>query len=163
MANRERIKLIAAMVFVVGSVCFMSKYLLMSADKKDKTFFYDLSEKRLFTAPRNAIPPIQGLHGTECDAVRAVVVSTNGNPNDKGSWAIAYLEKYSPELKRQMEQAQATGTSPQMGRGLAQAHRFVCRLSQTNWYSLASPEGEAVVSEWLHMGTGGTPAVICTP
>ncbi len=163
MANSERLKVIATTVLLAGAVCLVARHFLGGVDKEDKTFFYDLSEKQLFTGPRNAIPPIRGLHGTECDAVRAVVVSTTGNPRDKASWTIAYLEKYSPELKQQMEQAQATGTSPQMGRGLAQAHRFVCRASQTNWYSLATPEGEAIVSEWLHMGQDGTPAVICTP
>lgn len=129
----------------------------------DKAFFYDLSQQKLFTAPRNAIPPIRGLDGDQTDAVRALVIATNGKATDKSSWTIAYLEMYSPELKAQMEAAQSTGTSPGMGRGTAQAHRFVRRLSDPEWYSMNTPEAEKIVSEWLTAGPNGEPALICTP
>ena len=97
------------------------------------------------------------------DAVRAVVISTNGHPEDKSSWTIAYLEMYSPELKRQMEQAQATGDSPLMGRGLAQSHRFVRRLTDSQWSPLNSPEGERIVTEWARPGRNGVTPVVCAP
>jgi hypothetical protein len=129
----------------------------------DQAFFYDLSEQRLFTAARELIPPIRGLNDATEDAVRAVVVSPTGRPEDKRSWQIAYLEQYSPELKRQMEEAQAQGGSPAMGRGAAQQHRFVRRLTDRDWYSISSPEGERIVSAWASPTPEGITPVVCLP
>jgi hypothetical protein len=109
------------------------------------------------------VPPIKGINDAQEDAVRAVVISTNGNPRNRSSWKISYFEMYSPELKRQMEAAQASGTSPAMGGRMAQAHRFVRRPSDTQWFPLNSIQGEQIVSEWLGAGPGGGPAVVCTP
>ncbi len=127
----------------------------------EKAFFYDLSKQKLFVGPRTAVPPIKGTDGPEEDGVRAVVISTNGLPNDKSSWMIAYLEMYSPELKRQMEEAQKMGTSPSMGRAVAQAHRLVRRLTDADWFSMSSPEGERIVTEWAQPGPNGVTPVVC--
>jgi len=129
----------------------------------DLAFFYDLSEQEIFTAPRTSIPPIQGLNDEELDAVRAVVISTNGEPRNKSTWRVAYLEIYSPELKEQMEQAQLRGSSPTIGRAQAQAHRLVRRVDGDEWYPMNSAEAEAVISTWLTAGPDGGAATICTP
>jgi hypothetical protein len=157
------VKLAAALLMfgVAGYSAF--RWLRQDTAVSEKVFFYDLSEGKLFAGPRTAVPPIKGLNDALPDAVRAVVISTNGNPADKSSWKIAYLEMYSPELKSQIEAAQAAGTSPAMGGRLAQAHRFVRRMSDPQWFSLSSPEGEQIVNEWLTAGPGGGPAVVCTP
>jgi len=126
-------------------------------------FFYDPSADELFTASSTSIPPIRGVDGEEEDAVRAVVISVVGDPKDKESWQIAYLERYSPELKRQLEQARESASAPEMSRGAAQAHRFVRRVTDQEWYSLRSPEAEAILSGWLTAGPQGGPATICTP
>ncbi len=162
-APRQGTKLVAALALLAVAAGLTLSFWRRGGTGSDQAFFYDLSEGRLFTAPRTAIPPIRGLNDDEADAVRAVVISTNGNPRDKRARTIAYLERYSPELKRQMEAAQATGTPPLMGREQAQAHRFVRRLQDTRWYPLTSPEAERIVSEWLTAGPNGQPAVICTP
>lgn len=88
-------------------------------------------------------PPIRGINDDRPDAVRAIVISTNGHPNDKTSRTIAYLETCSVELKKQYEAAQSGGPPPPMGRSAAQNHRLVRRLSDTNWHSLASAKGKA--------------------
>jgi hypothetical protein len=129
----------------------------------DKAFFYDLSEGKLFTAGRTRVPPIQGVNDPEEDAVRAVVVSPTGRPEDKTSWKIAYLEKYSPELKQQMEEAQRTGGSPSMSRSQALAHRFVRRLTDSDWHPMNSPEAELIVTEWATPTESGLTPVICAP
>ncbi|MHB1306669.1 MAG: hypothetical protein ACYDC1_01195 [Limisphaerales bacterium] len=129
----------------------------------DRVFFYDLSAEKLFPAPRASIPPIRGVDGREEDAMRAVVVSTNGRPAEKSSWQVAYLERFSPELKRQMEEARTTGEPPPMGRTLAQAHRFVRRVADTNWHLMGTPEAEAIVNEWMTAGPGGGPATVFNP
>jgi hypothetical protein len=163
MEKSSLIKLLVAVGLLALAGFLVVRQFQQNQGISDRTFFYDLSEKKLFVGPRTAIPPIRGLNDAALDAVRAVVIATNGNPRDPRARTIAYLEMYSPELKQQMEQAQATGTSPPMGRGLAQGHRFVRRQSETNWHSLASAEGEKIVSEWLTAGPGGGPAAVCTP
>lgn len=95
--------------------------------------------------------------------MRAVVISTNGTPEDKKSWTVAYLEKYSPELKQQMENAQKTGQSPALGRAGAQEHRFVRRLGEDKWYPMNSPEAERIVSDWATPGPNGVTPVVCSP
>ena len=163
MDKSDLAKLAAALILfgVAGYSAF--GWLRQDSGVSEKVFFYDLSEGKLFAGPRTAVPPIKGLNNAVRDAVRAVVISTNGNRADRSSWKIAYLEMYSPELKSQIEAAQAAGTSPAMGGRLAQAHRFVRRLADPRWFSLSSPEGELIVNEWLTAGPGGGPAVVCTP
>jgi hypothetical protein len=156
-------KLALALLLLAVAALSLARFARHHRGASDLAFFYDQSEGRLFTAPRTAIPPIRGLNDAEPDAVRAVVISTNGQPRDKAARTIAYLEKYSPELKQQMEAAQASGESPAMGRSLAQAHRFVRRPHESRWHSLASPEGEQIVNAWITAGPAGQPAVICTP
>lgn len=129
----------------------------------DRVYFYDLSAKKLFTVPRTTVPPIPGIEGPEMDGVRAVVISTNGNPKDPSARRVAYLEMYSPELKQQMEAAQAGGPPPAMGRAAAQDQRFVRRVDSPQWYPMSSPEAEQIVGEWLTAGPGGGPALICNP
>lgn len=126
-------------------------------------FFYDISAGRLFTAPRSSVPPIRGVDGPEEDAFRAVVVSINGNAADKSSWRVAYLERYSPELKRQIEVSQAGGPPPAMGRGGSSTHRWVRRTNDVEWATLGSEAGERIVSEWLSAGVNGATPVLCTP
>lgn len=156
-----KLALAAAILGVAGF--FLFQFFNRDSGVSEKVFFYDQSEQKLFAAPRNSIPPIRGLDNEAEDAVRAVVISTNGNPRDKKSWEISYLETCSPELKKQFSAAQASGTSAQIGRDAAQRHRLVRRLNDKTWYSLSSEEGERIVSAWLTAGPGGTPAVVCTP
>jgi hypothetical protein len=162
-ARTQTLKLIGAALLLAAAGMIWFRWGGGAGSGTDRTWFYDLSEGRLFTAPRSAIPPIRGLNDAQEDAVRAVVISTNGNPRDRSARTIAYLETYSPELKRQMETARAAGEAPVMGRGMAQAHRFVRRLQDRQWYPLTSPEAERIVSEWLTAGPNGGPAVICPP
>ncbi len=155
---------LAAAALLLGFAAFMTlRHLRSQKGDSDLAFFYDLSRKELFKASRTNIPPIKGLDNSLEDAVRAVVVSTNGNPQDRSSWQISYLEMYSPELKAQMEAARAGGTSPAMGRGAASFHRLVKRPGDLDWSPMNSPEGEKIVNEWLTLGPGKTPAAVCVP
>lgn len=133
------------------------------ADPAEKGFFYDLSAQRIFTGPRHAAPPIRGVDGPEEDGFRAMVISPSGRPDDRRSWEIAYLEMFTPDLKRRTEQAQASGEALSMGRLEAQTHRLVRRLHDTEWHPIASPEGETIVHAWAQPGPDGRTPVICTP
>src|SRR5262245_60748258 len=157
-------KSIAAVIMLGAAGLFFWRFVRSEeSGVSDQAFFYDLSEKKLFTAPRTSVPPIRGLNDNEEDGVRAIVVSTTGNPRDKTSWKIAYLERYSPELKRQMEAAQTTASSPQMSRIQAQGHRFVRRLADNEWFPMSSAEAEQIVSEWTVPASGANSPVVCTP
>ena len=125
-------------------------------------YFYDLSEQKLFTAPQSSVPPIPGTDGKAHDAVRALVYSPSGDCEKDQQ--IAYLEKYSPELKKQFEAAKAAPNQEisRMSRGAAQSHTFVCRVGQTNWFPVDSQEGERIIDEWRFAHPGKNPT-ICIP
>lgn len=129
----------------------------------EKAFYYDLSEKKLFVADRGLVPPIKGVNDATEDGVRAVVISRNGKSDDPASREIAYLEMYMPELKQQMETAKSTGSSPAMGRAAAQLQRLVKRVGDPEWVSMATPEGERIVSDWAVPGADGQSPVVCSP
>ncbi|MEW6158492.1 MAG: hypothetical protein AB1813_13750 [Verrucomicrobiota bacterium] len=162
--SKRDLKLLILCLVLLGVTGFMIvRQYLNRSDGQTRVFFYDLSEKKLFTGVSTLVPPIKGLNDAEEDAVRAIVISTNGKPEDKSSWKIAYLEMYSPELKQQFERAQREGGSPELSRAQAQNHRFVRRLEDREWYPMSSNEASLILNEWLTAGPGGEPAVICTP
>ncbi|MBX3731560.1 MAG: hypothetical protein KF791_03090 [Verrucomicrobiae bacterium] len=162
-ARDQMWKLVTALVLLAGAAGLVWKFVRSNEGVSEKAFFYDLSERRLFVAERGLVPPIRGVNDAVEDGVRAVVVSTNGRPDDRRTWTIAYLETSTPELKRQLDAARAAGTAPELGRTAAQAMRLVRRPGDAEWVSLASPEGERIVTEWVTAGTGDRPPVVCTP
>lgn len=160
-ANWLKLAFALAMLGVAGGLTWRS--LKGGAGDSELAFYYDLSERKLFVARRDLIPPVRGVNDAAEDGVRAVVVSTNGQPQQKTTWRIAYLETNTPELKQQFEAARATSTALAMGRGAAQGHRLVKRPADPGWVSLASAEGEQLVSEWTTWGSGDTAPVVCAP
>lgn len=163
MTLSNSIKLGLSLLLLGLAVGLFLKYGRSQSGHSEQAFFYDLSEKRLFVAAREAVPPIQGLNDSQHDGVRAIVISTNGNPRDKTSWQVAYLETCSAELKRQIEMARASGSSPPMGRSRAITHRLVKRPNDPQWFPINSPEAERIVSQWQSAGPNGGPATICVP
>jgi hypothetical protein len=132
-----------------------------------ETYFYDLSEEKLFAGPLVALPPIQGINDLERDAVRALVISPSGDPSDKSDRKIAYLETYSEIFKQQVE-SRRRGDVPaegawKIGRGAANAHTFVRRLTETKWYPKTSPEATKIIGEWRVKGSDGKYPVKCIP
>jgi hypothetical protein len=163
MSQSDRLKL-AAVIAILALAGFLAvRFFRQDNGITEKAFFYDLSEQKLFTGPRSKVPPIKGIKGPEEDGVRAVVISTNGHATDKYTWRIAYLEKYSPEAKRQLERAQASGSPPELSRTEILAHRFVKRLNDTRWFPMDSAEAEQIVTEWAVPGPDGTSPLVCTP
>lgn len=157
-----RLVIAAAMLGLAGRLVYSSA--LKGRNASDRAFFYDLREKKLFTAPRDSVPPIKGLKGGEDDGVRAIVIATNGNPADHSARTIAYLEKYSPTLKAQILRARREGGSLEMGRTEAMGHRLVKRLADSEWFPMSSPIGERIVSEWaVPRPNGGVVPVVCLP
>lgn len=162
--NRRAVSQAVAVLALLG----VGIYLLYSRtfgrrEPGELGFFYDLSAKRIFTARRDAPPPIRGVDGPEEDGYRAVVISTNGRPSDRRTWQVAYLEKFSPELRQRMADAQKSGGALEMGRLESQNHRFVRSLGDTNWYALTAPEAETILNSWAQPGPDGITPALCTP
>ena len=164
----NRLRLTGALVLLVVAGVLGVRHWQAGRTPPESSFFYDLSESKLFTAPRTEVPPIRGLNDPQEDGVRAVVVSTNGNPHDVSARRIAYLEKYSPELRRQVLASRAGESAGaaepgSISRVAAQDHILVARPGATEWFPVSSPEGEAIMTEWQIPGPEGITPVVCVP
>jgi len=160
MDQRAKLQFVVSIGLLVAAAFFF--YLHWRANSRgEMAYFYDLSKSQLFVADASSIPPIRGIDSAEEDGVKAVVISPK--PDDKKNQRIAYLERYAPELKRDMEEARARHAEPMIGREGAQSLRFVRRVSDKNWYPVISAEGQRIVSEWTAPGPDGLSPVVCTP
>lgn len=155
-------KLGLAVLLLVGATIMLVRFLRQGDGVSEQTFFYDLSEKKLFAASREALPPIRGLNDAEEDAVRAVVIAANDNPKDKASRKIAYLEKYAPEFKLHLEKVRAGQVEP-LARNARNAFRFVKRVEDAEWHPVSSPAGEKILTEWNVPGPDGNYPAVCVP
>jgi hypothetical protein len=163
-----RVNLLLAIL--LGALACVLFWVLRPADEDapEKAYFYDIEEHRLFAAHRTLIPPIPGVKGRPDAGVRAIVISTTGDPKDESHRQIAYLEKYSPEMKRLLEEvrkARSDGRQPAgvVDRSAASANTWVRRLNDQEWVSLSSTEGERITSEWNRPGPDGKSPVVCSP
>ena len=155
-------KLVLA-VAVLGLAGFrIARFFQQTDGVSEQTYFYDLSEKKLFAASREALPPIPGLNDAEEDAVRAVVFAPDGNTKDKAHRKIAYLEKYAPEFKDRLTKVRLGEAEP-MPRGTRDGLRFVKRVDDADWFPVSSPEGAKILTEWNVPGPGGKYPAVCVP
>ena len=161
MNKSNAVKIVLAVALLGGAALMLARFLRSNNDIVEETFFYDMSEKKLFAASRELLPPIRGLKGNEEDAVRAVVISS-GNPKDKANQKIAYLEKYAPELKQHLEKVR-DGKAEPLPRGARDSYRFVKRLEDGEWHTVNSPEGEKILGEWNVPGPDGKFPIVCVP
>jgi hypothetical protein len=160
MNKKTAAKLVLSVVLLGVAAFQMSTFL--RGPSEPMSFYYDLEEGKLFSAPTSLIPPITGIRGGEDGAVRAIIISPAGNPKDKPTQRIAYLEKFSPELKRQLEAVQAGKAEP-LSSAFRKRHRFVQRLGETEWHAVSTPEGERILSEWNIPDAGGNYPVVVAP
>jgi len=168
MKKSDRFQLLLAFALLAASVFFFIKFSPRRESQHGDAYFYDLQEQQLFVAPKGSIPPINGIKGTAMTGVRAIVIATNGNPADRKHFQIAYLEKYSPDIKQLFEevrQARAAGRSEEgrIDRRQVHANTWVRRLHDTDWQSLDTAEGKIIASEWNRPGPDGRTPVVCSP
>jgi hypothetical protein len=168
MNPRTTAMLALAVVLLAGAVFQYVRFFRERTQPDESAFFYDLSERKLFVASRTLVPPIRGINNDELDGMRAVVVSTSDNPRDKASQEIAYLERYAPELKQQLESMQtgqeAAGPSGnRISRGAAQSFTFVRRLNEETWYPVNSAEAEKIMTEWQFPRPDGKTRIVSSP
>jgi len=133
-----------------------------------RVWFYDQQSRRLYSAPRDLIPP----DGKNDVRVRALVVGFQGLPNDPSQLKIAYLEKYSPDFKALLERAEAARASrlpfteqiPSPNSPYAEQNTFVKRPSDSVWQPTGSPAARAIIEEWRSwQGPGGEAPIISVP
>jgi len=167
--NKKAATMLAlAVVLFAGAVFRFGRFQGERSQTGENSYFYDLSERKLFVAPRTLVPPIRGINNDEPDGMRAIVISTSGDPKDKAGQRIAYLERYAPELKQQFEAMQSGQESrapsgSRISRGAAQSFIFVRRLNEETGYPVNSMEGEKIMTEWQVPGPDGKTPVVSVP
>lgn len=167
--NADKLKIVLAVgAFALAGVGFVRFY-KSSNPPEGKAWFYDLSARRLFVAPHSSIPPIHGVEGEEEDGVRAIVVSMSGNCTDENSRRIAYLETYTPELKRQLElrkkndPALIDNAPSTIRRGEAHSFILVKRPEEADWHPMTAPEAQEILQTISRPGPDGRTPVVCAP
>jgi hypothetical protein len=166
--KKALLMLVFAVVLLTGAGFQFARFFRERGSSDGLAYFYDLSERKLFVASRTLVPPIPGVNDAKLDGMRAIVISTNGDPKDKTGRKVAYLEKYSPELKQQLEamqagQESAAAPGARISRGAAQSFTFVRRVDEETWYPVNSAEGEKIMTEWQTPGADGVVPVVCAP
>ncbi len=133
-----------------------------------KVWFYDQSAQRLYPAPRDLIPP----DGNDDARVRAMVIGFQGLGNEVGQLKIAYLEKYSPELKALLERAQSahaakqpfTEKIPSRDSAYFQENFLVKRPGEAIWNATGTDEARQIMAEWREWrGPAGQRPIISVP
>ena len=162
MSSANSTKVVIAVLLFAGAGVGFYRFFNKKPDISEQNFFYDLSEKKLFAASREALPPIRGLNDTTEDAVRAIVICASGNPEDSANRSIAYLEKYAPELKQNIEQARLGKAEP-LATKVRNGYRLVARAEDTKWFAADSAEGQKIMTIWNVAGADGKYPVVCSP
>lgn len=156
----------------LGFFLHRGRILFKNGDQTATVWFYDQSEKRLYSVPATTQPPHKGIGGKSGDGVRAIVVSFPAGPNAPRQRRIAYLETYTPELKDLLDRVQAAhaagkpfaGLLPGRSSDFFQTNTLVKRQEEAHWHPLNSPEGHQVTSEWRSWkGPQGQAPAICVP
>ena len=171
----KQVKLAGAIILAAVGIGFVAKHFhgaWQSGEDGAKVWFYDQSERRLYAAARDTVPPDKGVGGPSGDGVRAVVVAFPGEQNDPRKRRIAYLETHTPALKELLDRARAAHASgrpvtqpvPPRESAFFRTNTLVKRVEEAQWYPSDSNEGRMVMSEWRSWrGSGGQLPVVCVP
>ena len=137
-----------------------------------RIWFYDESEQKLYAVARDTIPPHSGIGGVKGDGVRAVVTAPKGEGNTESLRRIAYLETYTPQLKRLLEEVRTARAQhrplpfkvPSRDSDYFGTNTLVRRLNEPDWHAASSAEGQRIMNEWRawKSANGGT-LVLCLP
>lgn len=156
----------------IGWVIAQVNSVRKTAEGNSQVWFYDESEKRIYTAASDIFPPHKGIGGKKDDGVRAVVVAFRGEQADAKERRIAYLETYTPELKALLENVRAAraagqpfnGRIPSRDSDYFQINTLVRSPDEAMWHPTSSAAGQKLMSAWrLWRGPDGQPPVVCVP
>lgn len=169
------LKLTSAVVLAVvgiGWVIARVNSVRKTGEENSQVWFYDESEKRIYTAASDILPPHKGIGGRKDDGVRAVVVAFRGEQADVKKRRIAYLETYTPELKALLENVRAARAAgqpfkeriPSRDSDYFQINTLVRSPDEATWHPTSSAEGQKLMTAWRSWrGPDGQPPVVCVP
>ena len=140
-------KLTCAIAAVVAGVCLFvvqTERFLHKNPSANRVWFYDEGAKKLYAMPDTTIPP------DKANGDRAIVIELAGERK------IAYLLKYTPELKKELDdalQARATGKTfdgriPSRDSDDFKSNTLVRAVDEADWYSANTPEGRKIIEGW---------------
>ncbi|MFZ4575909.1 MAG: hypothetical protein ACOYN0_16070 [Phycisphaerales bacterium] len=134
----------------------------------EMSFFYDLSEKRIYKAPKDSILPHEGVGGAAGDGYRAFVIAPKGEADKPESRKAAYIESYTPEFAGRLKAYAASLKDQSLPRVTLSREEtwkgtLVRRLSEEAWHEQSSPAGEDIRREWMNPGPDGRAWVVCEP
>lgn len=164
----SRIKVFISCIALLSAGWFHYRHFQSLEPDEPQSYFYDLSAQTLFVAPKSSVPPIQGIDDEKEDAVRAVVVALDGRCDNPTSRSIAYLEMFSPELKKQFEAFRSSESgsqppTPAMSRSQAKAHHFVRLPDEAEWHPIDSKKGIAITEGWNANAQSESTSSVCVP
>lgn len=146
MNRTDALKVLLASAAIAASITL----LLWSrrADDPPGAMFYDLSEKRLYSASRDAFAPIEGVGGEAGDGVEAIVVRCEQCPPEQHR--VAYLQTHSADFKQRHDAAKAAGGAPiaELTREYIAANTLVRSVDGAEWFATSTPEGSRIVRDW---------------
>jgi hypothetical protein len=151
-------------LIAVAAVTFVVHWSL-NAHKRPKgnLWFYDLKTRQLFAASDLSVPPIDTKSGPGM-GVRAYVYASEGGPKSTNQF-IAYLEKFTPELKQAVAQ-QLRRAGRQMVIGMALESQpggvLVSSPEEERWFPKMSREGQAIIQTGKQKGGSANP-ILCLP
>ena len=156
---------IAGVLFGLAILFF---FLFNRALPEPMEFFYDESEDGLFEAPAGSIPPIRGINDNVVDGVRAILIAPKGKSRDASARRIAYLEKWSSQLKQQLEAAakakEAGYAVPNViDRSARNFHRFVRTVDSPKWHSMNTDQAARIIAVLRTKDSQGKLPEVCTP
>jgi hypothetical protein len=143
-SDASKIGLVVVIVVIAGAVWALTGG---GRSEEPMVYFYDLSEKTLFEAPRDSFAPIEGIGGEPGDGVEAVVVRCPECGGDQKR--IAYLKTHTPEYKQKRNEArQADEPIPGLTRQWIAENTLVRLVDEDEWHVATSPDGGKIVTGW---------------
>jgi hypothetical protein len=132
---------IAAGLVITAAVVFV---LTRPKERVAGAYFYDLSEGRLFVAPQDQVPPIEGVGGESGDGVLAIVVGGPGVPVDEH--AILYLTRFTDEYRALLEEERRTGNAANVTRAYQRANTLVRLVDGDEWLPSDTDAGYDIIT-----------------
>ncbi len=170
LAKLATASVLLAAALVLGVTRWKSAF--ASGEAGVRAFFYDQSEKRLYAAPRDTLPPDAGIGGEGGDGARAIVVAPIGATADESKRRIAYLETYTPALREKLAAVQAAKKAgdgagvkgPSGDDPFVLKNTLVQREGENAWYDMTTPQARKIIIEWTSWkDDAGKPLVVVTP
>jgi len=107
-----------------------------------RRYFYDLSEARLYEAPRDAFAPLEGIGGEPGDGVEAVVIACPEDP--EATRTIAYLLTHTEEYKAKHDQKATTGGIEGITRDWISDNTLLREADGDTWHKASTREGAEI-------------------